>query len=97
MGLGRSLSRTLVYHRRRESELDSGRFPCGPRVGRAPRSAPAAPQDAHALLKSFDARSLKIRDFTAKFTQTYRSGALGRAITETGTVKVKRPSRSRSR
>ncbi len=62
-----------------------------------PRSAPAAPQDAHALLKSLDARSLKIRDFTAKFTQTYRSGALGRAITETGTVKVKRPSRSRSR
>ena len=59
------------------------------------RPAPAAPvpQDAQALLASFDARSLKIRDFTAKFTQTYRSGALGRAITETGTVKVKRPSR----
>ena len=46
-----------------------------------------------ALLSSFDARSRTIRDFTAKFTQTYRSGALGRAIVETGTVKVKRPSR----
>lgn len=45
------------------------------------------------MLKSFDARSRTIRDFTAKFTQTYRSGALGRAIVETGNVKVKRPSR----
>jgi len=45
------------------------------------------------VLSSFDARSRTIRDFTAKFTQTYRSGALDRAIVETGTVKVKRPSR----
>lgn len=51
------------------------------------------PSDARALLESFDARGRTIRDFTAKFTQTYRSGALGRAIVETGTVKVKRPSR----
>ncbi len=58
-----------------------------------PAKASPVPRDAQALLASFDARSLKIRDFTAKFTQTYRSGALGRAITETGTVKVKRPSR----
>jgi len=54
-------------------------------------AAPAA--DALALLTRFDARSRTIQDFTAKFTQTYRSGALGRAIVETGTVKVKRPSR----
>lgn len=59
-----------------------------------PRAAPV-PAEARALLARFDERSLKIRDFTAKFTQTYRSGALGRAITETGTVKVKRPSRMR--
>ena len=45
------------------------------------------------MLTNFDARSRTIRDFTAKFTQTYRSGALGRAIVESGTVKVKRPSR----
>jgi outer membrane lipoprotein carrier protein len=55
--------------------------------------AAQAPPDARALLARFDARSLKVRDFTAKFTQIYRSGALGRAITETGSVKVKRPSR----
>ncbi len=58
----------------------------------APKTT-SAPQDAQAVLTNFDARSRTIRDFTAKFTQTYRSGALGRAIVETGTVKVKRPSR----
>ncbi|HQZ16288.1 MAG TPA: outer membrane lipoprotein carrier protein LolA [Vicinamibacteria bacterium] len=58
----------------------------------APKAA-VPPEDARAILSGFDARSRTIRDFTAKFTQTYRSGALGRAIVETGTVKVKRPSR----
>ena len=59
----------------------------------APPKTAAPTKDAGALLSSFDARSRTIRDFTAKFTQTYRSGALGRAIVETGTAKVKRPSR----
>jgi outer membrane lipoprotein carrier protein len=58
-----------------------------------PARTAVPPQDAATVLSSFDARSRTIRDFTAKFTQTYRSGALGRAIVETGTVKVKRPSR----
>ena len=61
-----------------------------------PQAAPEAkalPLDAQTLLSRFDARSRTIRDFTAKFTQTFRSGALGRAIVETGTLKVKRPSR----
>ena len=57
------------------------------------KSQALPPQDAQTVLASFDTRSLRIRDFTAKFTQTYRSGALGRAIVETGTLKVKRPSR----
>src|SRR6188768_1781064 len=59
----------------------------------APGKPAAPPADAEAVLGRFDARSRTIRDFTARFTQTYRSGALGRAIVETGTVKVKRPSR----
>jgi outer membrane lipoprotein carrier protein len=58
----------------------------------SPQAAVPLP-DAEALLTRFDARSRTVRDFTAKFTQTYRSGALGRAIVETGTVRVKRPSR----
>ena len=59
----------------------------------APPKPPAPPQDAETVLSSFDARSRTVSDFTAKFTQTWRSGALGRAIVETGIVKVKRPSR----
>lgn len=61
----------------------------------APAKPAAAPLDAGTVLSSFDARSRTVRDFTARFTQTYRSGALGRSIVETGTVKVKRPSRMR--
>ncbi|MBK5256076.1 MAG: outer membrane lipoprotein carrier protein LolA [Vicinamibacteria bacterium] len=58
-----------------------------------PAQSAAIPDDAQTVLADFDARSRTIRDFTATFTQTYRSGALGRAIVESGTVKVKRPSR----
>lgn len=63
------------------------------------QAGPAAPlvtpQDAETVLANFDARNRTIADFSATFTQTYRSGALGRAIVESGTVKVKRPSRMR--
>jgi outer membrane lipoprotein carrier protein len=58
-----------------------------------PAARSGAPIGAEESLRGFDARSLTIRDFTAKFTQTYRSGALGRAVVESGTVKVKRPGR----
>lgn len=67
--------------------------PAKPAVPKAQASAAPVAAEAHALLASFDARNLSVRDFTAQFTQTYRSGALGRAIVETGTLKVKRPSR----
>jgi outer membrane lipoprotein carrier protein len=59
----------------------------------SPPKTVAPPPDAESLLSRFDARSRTIHDFTAKFTQTYRSGALGRALVESGTLKVKRPSR----
>ena len=59
----------------------------------SPTRTAAIPPDAQIMLAAFDARSGTISDFTAKFTQTYRSGALGRAIVESGTVKVKRPAR----
>ena len=58
----------------------------------APPPRPQPPAEAVALLRSFDERSRGIRDFTADFTQEYRSGALGRAIVEKGSLKVKRPS-----
>ena len=62
-------------------------------VQASPPGTTVPPEDAGTVLSNFDARRRTIRDFTAKFTQTYRSGALGRAIVETGTVKVMRPSR----
>ena len=58
-----------------------------------PSAASPSVPDPQRVLQDFDTRSRTIRDFTANFTQTYRSGALGRAIVESGTVKVKRPSR----
>jgi outer membrane lipoprotein carrier protein len=66
-----------------------------PAPGAASARPAAASPEAIALLQSFDARSRTIRDFTAGFTQEYRSGALGRGIVEKGTVKVKRPSKMR--
>jgi outer membrane lipoprotein carrier protein len=58
-----------------------------------PAQTASTTPDSRAVLAAFDLKSQGIRDFTAKFTQTYKSGALGRAIVETGDVKVKRPAR----
>ena len=68
-----------------EAPLDM-RQPPGP-------STPRAIENAQDLLSRFDAHTRTIRDFTARFRQEYRSGALGRAIIETGNLKVKRPSK----
>ncbi|MEO8359137.1 MAG: outer membrane lipoprotein carrier protein LolA [Vicinamibacteria bacterium] len=63
-------------------------------IAQPPSAKPeAGALDPQATLAAFDARSRSVRDFTGTFTQTYRSSALGRAIVESGTVKVKRPSR----
>src|SRR5262245_41374669 len=59
------------------------------------KADPTDLSDSKAVLEAFDARSRTVKDFTAAFTQTFRSGALGRAIVEKGTLKVKRPSRLR--
>ncbi len=84
----------LVYHGRVLLTLVLVASLAVPAQAGAPKSRTApANESAQALLAGFDARSRSIRDFTARFTQTYRSGALGRAIVETGTVRVKRPSR----
>ena len=61
----------------------------------APAVSTADLTESKAVLESFDVRGRTVRDFTASFTQTFRSGALGRAITEKGTLRVKRPSRMR--
>ena len=56
--------------------------------------APAAPQTAAEFLsRRIEERQGAAPDLVARFTQTYRSGALGRTLVERGEVKVKRPGR----
>ena len=56
--------------------------------------APAAPKTAAEFLaKRIEERQRVTPDLAARFTQTYRSGPLGRTLVERGEVKVKRPGR----
>ncbi len=56
--------------------------------------APAAPKTAAEFLaKRIEERQRAAPDLAARFTQTYRSGPLGRTLVERGEVKVKRPGR----
>jgi outer membrane lipoprotein carrier protein len=57
------------------------------------KAALVPPQDPASLVARVEERTRHTVDLTADFTQTYRSGALGREIVERGTVKIKRPGR----
>jgi outer membrane lipoprotein carrier protein len=56
---------------------------------------PSAPPPASplALAERIERRHRSLSDFTARFVQSYRSGILGREVTERGTVSVKPPGR----
>jgi outer membrane lipoprotein carrier protein len=58
-------------------------------------AAEASPADAsaEALARRIEQRHRTLADFTARFVQSYRSGILGREVTERGTVSVKPPGR----
>lgn len=56
-------------------------------------AATAVPSPAEALARRIEERHRGVADFTARFVQTYRSGVLGREVTERGTVAVKPPGR----
>lgn len=60
-------------------------------------SAAAAPATtpAEALARRVEARHRKVRDLTARFVQTYRSGAIGRELVERGVLSLKPPNRMR--
>jgi outer membrane lipoprotein carrier protein len=60
-------------------------------------AAPAAvaPPAAEALARRIEERQRNIQDLQGRFTQTYRSGVLGRDVVERGTVSIKRPGRMR--
>lgn len=51
--------------------------------------------EALRLARRLDQRHRTLSDLTARFTQTYRSGLLGREVVERGVVQVKRPGRMR--
>ena len=58
----------------------------------APAAAPAAPgPTAVELTRRVQAFYEKTRDLEAAFTQTYVYGGLGRKLTSTGTLKIKKP------
>jgi len=61
-------------------------------------AAPAADGDADLarnLVRRVEERHARTVDLVARFTQSYRSGMLGREIVERGTVSIKRPGRMR--
>ncbi|HEY7410941.1 MAG TPA: outer membrane lipoprotein carrier protein LolA [Vicinamibacteria bacterium] len=55
--------------------------------------APAQEAAAEARARRIEARHRRSTDLVARFTQTYRSGMLGRELVETGTLSVKPPGR----
>jgi outer membrane lipoprotein carrier protein len=57
--------------------------------------APAAASPAETLARRIEARHRGVRDLTARFVQTYRSGSLGREVVEKGVLSLKPPSRMR--
>jgi outer membrane lipoprotein carrier protein len=61
----------------------------------ATRSAAADAELARSLVRRIEERQARAADLVARFTQSYRSGMLGRAVTERGVVSIKRPGRMR--
>ncbi len=56
-----------------------------------PPPAAADVAASQAMLRRLEERSAHTSDLVARFTQSYRSGMLGRQVTEHGTVEIKRP------
>jgi outer membrane lipoprotein carrier protein len=50
---------------------------------------------AESLVRRIEERNARTHDLVARFTQSYRSGILGRETTERGVVFIKRPGRMR--
>jgi outer membrane lipoprotein carrier protein len=48
---------------------------------------------AQSLVKRLEERQARAQDMTARFVQSYRSGMLGKEVTERGVVRLKRPGR----
>lgn len=57
--------------------------------------AGAPPEPPEALARRVEQKHRTLTDLTARFTQTYRSGMLGKAIVERGSLSLKPPGRMR--
>ncbi|HET9315220.1 MAG TPA: outer membrane lipoprotein chaperone LolA [Vicinamibacteria bacterium] len=66
----------------------------GSLLAMAGTATPTSP-GAEALARRVDARQKGVRDLTARFVQSYRSGILGREVVERGTLAIKKPGRMR--
>jgi len=53
----------------------------------------ASAETAEGVARQIEQRHARVTDLTARFVQTYRSGMLGREVTESGHVSIKRPGR----
>jgi outer membrane lipoprotein carrier protein len=62
-------------------------------VGFVPQSVLVTP--AEELARRLEQRQRGVTDLTARFTQTYRSGMIGREVVERGVVSIKQPGRMR--
>jgi outer membrane lipoprotein carrier protein len=60
-----------------------------------PAASPADSELARGIVRRLEAHHARTMDLVARFTQSYRSGMLGREIVERGVVSVKRPGRMR--
>ncbi len=61
-------------------------------------AAPGAPPEsdiARGLVRAIEQHNARTADVVARFSQSYRSGLLGREIVERGIVQIKRPGRMR--
>lgn len=78
----------------------AGPSPAAPAQASRHGSAAGGPAAADAalargVLRRLEEHSARTSDLTARFSQSYRSGMLGREIVEQGTVSLKRPGRMR--
>jgi len=60
-----------------------------------PAVSPPDPELARGVIRRLEAHHARTADLVARFTQSYRSGMLGREVVERGIVSVKRPGRMR--
>lgn len=58
-------------------------------------AAAQSSESAKGLVRAIEAHQAQTRDVVARFTQSYRSGMLGREIVERGVVSIKQPGRMR--